>query len=264
MLRIVIMFSILSLFPQNSFAKDLLLSGSSTLFPVAKKAAKAFEKKTGKKVAVSGGGSSNGVKNALAGKALGMASRKLKSKEESSGAVAHTLGLDGIVIVVHKDNPITGLTTAQIKDIYEGKVKDWKDVGSSKPGAIKAFGPDSSHGTNGAFLSMTKAAEDKLVYTGRKNVKKIFGDLASNKDAIAFSSYGMYSVKDRSKAMKLVEVDGKAPSLASIKDGSYPLVRPLNLVTKGEPAGIQKTFIEYILSAEGQKFVQEENYVPIN
>lgn len=257
----------LTLIPAQLSAKEKLqVVGSSTIMPIAKEASKAFAKKTKKIVIVKGGGSSFGVKHALADKGLGMASRSLKGKETAKGAVGSVIGQDGIALAVNVDNKVKNLTKEQITKIFAGEITNWKEVGGHD-GAIELLGPNKDHGTHGAFVSIMKL-KGKLAksFKGFKAHRQTMFNVQKKKNAIGWMPLGNFQQfvvhKKQFKANAIV-VDGVEPVVANVTNGTYPIVRPLNLVTKGQPTGLAKEFIDFILSPEGQELIAKHDFVPV-
>lgn len=225
----------------------------------------AFEKMSGHDMQIEGGGSSLGVKAALAGSVdVGGASRPLKDSEKEAGAVATTVAWDAIAVIVNKDNPVNELSIEQLKMINTGQITNWKEVGGNDEQIIVVTGPKTS-GTRAFFQEVVmddapftpkamQAAESVL------EVEKVIGF------KLAIGAVSTAAPKmDQVKIIKVKDASGNsyAPDRKNVKSGKYPISRPLNLVTKGAPAGNAKAYIDFILSEEGQKLVARK-CVPVN
>jgi phosphate transport system substrate-binding protein len=239
------------------------LSGSTTVQPLAEKLAEAFmTENTGLQIDVQGGGSSVGVK--AAGQAtsdIGMASREIKESElaEFPNLKIFVIARDGIAIVAHPDVPVSDLTVEQVRDIFSGKITNWKDLGGDDQNIIVASREEGS-GTRAAFEEMVMG-EDALIAASailQASNGAIRTTVSTTPYSIAYLSFGYLD-----DTVKSISIDGVAPTEPNAADGSYPIVRPLNMLTNGEPAGMVKAFLDFILSEAGQKLVVEDGYIPV-
>lgn len=249
-----------------SYGGDLRIDGSTTVLPIAQKAAEVFMKKhSDMKVFVSGSGSGTGIKALIDGTTqIATSSREAKEKEVASGKekgvalTGHKVALDGIVPVVHPSMNISNLTTEQLRDIYNGKTKSWKEVGGpNRP--ISIVSRDTSSGTYEVWeekiLKGDKVRADALLVASNGQAVQT---IAQNKFAIGYIGIGYID-----KSVKVLSVNGKTANNNSVRDGSWPIARPLFMYTNGKPAGTIAKFIDFMLSAEGQKIVNEVKYVSI-
>jgi phosphate transport system substrate-binding protein len=226
---------------------------------VAEKLAAAFkEKNPDVTVTIQGGGSGVGIKSAADGTVdIGAASRELKT-DETKMVVAHLLARDGIAIVVHPDNSVTGLTKDQIIQIFAGEITDWSEVGGNN-GTITVIAREEGSGTRGAFEEMVMG---ETLITDKAILQPSNGALRTSVSttplAIGFLSLGYID-----STVKPLAVDGVAPTPENCKSGRYPVVRPLYFLTKEQPTGAVKAFIDFCTSSEGQKIVQDEGYLSI-
>jgi phosphate transport system substrate-binding protein len=233
-------------------------AGSTTVQPLAEKMAAAFEAKNPNiTVTIQGGGSGVGIKSAADGTVdIGAASRELNPDEPK--LVKHLLARDGIALVVHPDNPVTGLTKDQIIQIFAGEITDWSAVGGSG-GTITVISREEGSGTRGAFEEMVMG---KTLITDKAILQPSNGALKTSVSttplAIGFLSLGYVD-----SSVKTLEVNSVAPTQENCKSGKYPIVRPLYFLTKEEPTGAVKEFIDFCTSSEGQEIVQEEGYLSI-
>jgi len=234
------------------------LVGSTSVQPFAEMLAQEFEKKhPGHQVEVQGGGSTAGlqaVRNGIAD--IGTCSRSL-TKEEEAEFTGIRVARDGLAVVVHPSNPVGGLSLQQIQDIFAGdKIANWKDVGGNDL-AINLITREESSGTREAFvkLVMGKAAIARRALTQESNgaVKEL---VKHDRAAIGYMSLGLVG-----KELKVVAVDGVAPSVAEVVSGKYPLVRPFLFVVKGQPNPAAQLFIDFVLSSDGQKLLEQEGLV---
>jgi phosphate transport system substrate-binding protein len=247
-------------------AEDLKIDGSTTVLPIAQKGAEVFMKKNPQiKVFVSGSGSGTGIKALIDGTTdIATSSRDAKEKEVASGKAkgvnltGHKVALDGIVPVVHPSMKINDITVEQLRDIYNGKLTNWKELGGpNRP--ISVVSRDTSSGTYEVWeekiLKGDKVKADALLVASNGQAVQT---VAKNKFAIGYIGIGYID-----KSIKMVKVNGATASAKSVRDGSWPISRPLFMYTNGKPAGAIGQFIDFMLSKEGQKVVNEVKYVSI-
>lgn len=239
------------------------ISGSTTVQPLAEKLAEAFmTENTGVRIDVQGGGSSVGVKAAGEGTSdIGMASREIKDSEleEFPNLEIFVIARDGIAIVAHPDVPVSDLTVEQVRDIFSGKVTNWKDLGGEDQNIIVVSREEGS-GTRGAFEEMVMGEDALIAATAilQASNGSIRTTVSTTPYSIAYLSFGYLD-----DSVKSISIGGVAATEPNAADGSYPIVRPLNMLTNGEPAGMVKAFLDFILSEAGQKLVVEDGYIPV-
>ncbi len=235
-------------------------AGSTTVQPVAESIAAAFMSKyPGVKVVIQGGGSGVGVKSAAEGTVdIGAASREL-TPEEATKVTPHVLAKDGIAIVAHKSQTVSNLTKAQVADIFTGKITKWSQIGGPDK-TIHVIAREEGSGTRAAFEEMV--LPKGAVITSNAILQPSNGALrtavAGDPDAIGFLSFGYLD-----DTVKAFSIDGIPATVENAKKGTYPIVRPLLFLTKGEPKGIVKEFINFCLGPAGQEIVAKD-YIPVN
>jgi phosphate transport system substrate-binding protein len=240
----------------------LTITGSSTIAPVAAEIAKRFEKShPGVRVDVQTGGSSRGVTDAASGLAdIGMASRALKPDET---VTAHLIALDGVAMIVHGSNAIPALTKEQVIGIYTGKLTDWSAVGG-KAGQITVVNKAEGRSTLELFCHHfgLKNADIKahvVIGDNEQGVKTVAG----NPGAIGYVSIGTAQIGVESGvSIRMLPMDGVVASTKTVLDRTWPLARPLNLVTKGEPTGLVKEFIALAQSKDVDDLITDLAFVP--
>ena len=244
----------------------LVLTGSTTVLPIAQLCAEKFmDQHPDVNISVRGGGSGVGIAALIDGTCdIAMASRPMKTKELKSARgkginpLATVIAKDGIAIIVHPSNPLSEITLAQLKDIYTGKISNWKDVGG-KPGKIVVISRDVASGTFEVFkkivLKGAKTRADALMLASNKAVATT---VEKTPGAIGYVGLGYISSK-----VKALAVDGVEPTKETVVSGKYKLARPLYLYTDGKPKGLAKEFIDFVLSPEGQKIVDKIGFVPV-
>lgn len=243
----------------------LVLTGSSTVAPLAAEIGKRFEEShKDVRVDVQTGGSSRGVHDARIGLAdIGMVSRSLYDNEKD--LTAHTIALDGVTIILHESNPVQALTAKQISDIYTGKIRDWSAVGPGS-GAIVVEHKAEGRSTLELFLEhfklkATEVRADVIVGDNQEAIKVIAG----NRLAIGYVSIGAAEFEvENGTLIKPLPLDSVEPTLEAIRRRQFPIIRELNLVVKGEPQGLAKEFITYAQSGAVDDLVKELSYVPLD
>ena len=247
------------------FAQKLTIQGSTTVLPIAQAAAEAYmDNNPDADITVRGGGSGTGIAALIDGATdIADASRPMKDKEiktareKGINPVAHIVARDGIAVVVHPDNPINEISIQDIKAIYTCEISRWDKIGGK--GSIVVVSRDAASGTFEAFnelaLNNAKLTDAALMLASNLEIART---VAQTPGAIGYIGLGYLS--DDVKALK---VEGILPSEATVNDGSYPLARPLFMYTNGNPKGLAKGFIDFIMSTTGQEIVKEAGFVPV-
>ena len=249
----------------------ITIKGSDTLLPLAQRLAEEFMAiNPDVMISVTGGGSGVGIAALIDGTTdIADASRAIKDEEKTQAEtkgispVENKIADDGLSVIVNPKLGITQLTVAQVKDIYTGKVKNWSEVGGPDL-QIVAIARDNSSGTYTYFKEEVLADEeyraDALTEPSNGNIVKNVGQTEG-----AIGYVGLAYLNDSVVALGIATEDGGAyviPSVATVQDGSYPISRPLFMYTNGEPADVLKAFIDYAVSADGQKIVEEIGFIP--
>jgi phosphate transport system substrate-binding protein len=251
----------------SALSGTINVAGSDTMVNMAGEWAQKFmAANPDVQVAVKGGGSGTGIA-ALLNKTVDVAdaSRELKDEEKTQ---AQTAGLnpvttavarDGVGVIVNTANPVTDVTEENLGKIYRGEITNWKDVGGGDA-PIVLLGRDSSSGTY-AFVQEEVVGKEKTYAKAMQNLQSnqaIVDQVGKSPNAIGYVGLGY-----ENDTIKVIAVDGKKADTASVLDGSYPLSRALNMITNGEPTGVVKAYLDWILGADGQKIVTEQGFVPV-
>ncbi|MCD4671881.1 MAG: phosphate ABC transporter substrate-binding protein [Anaerolineaceae bacterium] len=248
---------------EEAASGSISVAGSTTVQPLAELFSEAFMAANADvTIDVQGGGSSVGVKAAGEDTSdIGMASREIKDSEltEFADLVIFTIARDGIAVVVNADVPVDDLTLEQAQNIFAGEITNWSEVGGPDE-AIIAVSRDEGSGTRAAFEEMVMGKE--LLITENAILQPSNGAVRTTVSTTP-ASIGYLSFGYLDDTTKPVLIDGVAPSEENASNGSYPVVRPLNMLTNGEPKGVIKAFLDFILSADGQAIVSEESYLPV-
>jgi len=265
---IVSLMIVCSLFAGNVLAaeKDIVVKGSTTVLPISQACAEVFmDQNASVNISVQGGGSGVGIASIIDGTCdIGNASRPIKDKEIATAkekgvdVFANIVARDAIAVAVHPSNDINGLTLSQIKAIYTGEFSNWSQVGGSDS-EIVVISRDSASGTFEAFnelaLDKEKVRPDALLQASNSAVAT---SVANTPGAIGYIGLGY--VNER---VKVITVENIMPSKETVNSDTYPLARPLFMYTNGEPTGAVKEFIDFVMSEEGQKLVEENGYISV-
>jgi phosphate transport system substrate-binding protein len=238
--------------------RGLTLSGSTSLQPFAEKWADAYRaRRPDLSISVQGGGSTAGIQAALSGAAeIGLSSRSL-TPQEAREVVAIAVARDGIALVVHPKNPVSDLDLDQVRAIYAGRIRNWRQVGG-RNAAITVISREDGSGTRAAFdtlaLASTPIAASTLVQDSTGSVRQM---VASDAAAVGYISIGLIDT-----SVKALKVRGVEASEANIDAGAYPLVRPFLFIFPAPPQGPARDFIDWILGPEGRELTRREGLLP--
>ena len=239
----IILFLMLILSGCGINKQEIPLGGSNTVSPLMEAMIDDYKAEYPSEILTyDGPGSSKGIEGIKNGiYQFGFLSREIKDSEKEEGMTVSTLALDGIVVIVNKNNPITNLTKEQIHDIYTGKITSWTELGGS--GKISVVARDSASGTRSAFddlLEIDSVTTNAILYDSNGAVTQA---VEQNKDAIGYISFATF--EKNKEFLKGVNVDGVSPTTENVMTDKYKLYRPFVMVYYPEK-----------LSNEGQKFLQ--------
>jgi phosphate transport system substrate-binding protein len=229
------------------------------------------------RISVTGGGSGTGIAALVNGTVdIANASRKIKAEETSEAKknginpVEHIIARDAIAVIVNPNNPVSELTLQQISDIYSGKYTNWTEVGGENRPIVR-LSRETNSGTHVYFLETVLRLgnkEDKTLFSMDTlllpSSEGIISEVRDNPNAIGYDGLG-YVPKD----LKKIAIAKKAgepyvlPSIATVNDKTYAIARDLYMYTNGEPTGIIKAYLAWILSDEAQQIVADLGFVPV-
>ena len=249
--------------------EKIVVTGSSTVAPLMSEIGRRYEElHPDVRVDVQTGGSSRGVADARKGLAdIGMASRA--AKPEEADLMWFTIARDGIAMIVNSESPIaslpeTGLTSDQVRAIYRGEVQSWSELGG-RDALITVVHKVEGRSTLELFLAFfglgnAECKPDVEVGDNQQAIRTVAGD----PDAIGYVSIGTAEFEaQRGTPIVLIPVDGARPSTEAVRDESFPLSRPLNLVTRAAPVGAVEDLIEFARSTAVHDLVEEQFFVPV-
>jgi phosphate transport system substrate-binding protein len=242
---------------------SLTIAGSDTMVNMAQGWAEAFQTAN---PGVKGGGSGTGIA-ALLNKTVDFAnsSREMKPAEISQAGtsginpVATKVARDGVAMIVNPANTVENLTLDQLGKIWAGTIKNWKEVGGpDKP--ITLVSRDPSSGTY-EFVTTAVLKGGKFAVSAKLlgSTQAVVDEVTADPNAIGYIGVGYEST-----SVKVLGVDGIQASVDTVTDESYPLWRYLYMYSNGEPTGVAKAYVDWILGEEGQLIVTDQGFVPVN
>jgi phosphate transport system substrate-binding protein len=245
----------------------IVIKGSTTVLPITMKAVEAYKKLRPQiNISVEGSGSGNGIKSLLEGTTdIANSSREIKKEEIEKGAASGkkikeiTVAHDMLVPIVHPSNSVKNLTKDQLKAIYDGTIKNWKEVGGSDE-KIVVVSRETSSGTyeywNEAIMKSGDVRKDSLVQASNGAVVNV---IANNKKAIGYIGYGYVT-----KSIKVLQVNSIEATIANGKSKKYPISRELYMYVDENKYNQQtKDFVSYLLGPQGQKIVVDAGYLSL-
>jgi len=228
------------------------------------------------RISVTGGGSGTGIAALINDTVdIANASRKIKEEEtaeaQANGVepVEHIIARDAIAVIVNPENPVSQLTLKQISDIYSGKISNWSEVGGDDRPIVR-LSRETNSGTHVYFLETVLRlgnSDDKTLFSTDTlllpSSEGIIAEVRQNPNAIGYDGLG-YVPKDL-KMIAIAEEEGGAyvlPSIPTVNDKTYPIARDLYMYTNGEPTGIVKEYLDWVMGSEAQQIVAELGFVP--
>jgi phosphate transport system substrate-binding protein len=254
--------------PGSADENTIVIDGSTTVGPIAKAFAEFYmEQNPDVNITVSESGSGNGAKSLINGTCdIADMSRFMKDKEFAAAVengvmpVAHVVAMDGLPVLVHPSNPITGLTVDQVRDIYLGKIANWKELGGPDKKII-AISRDTNSGTYETFENLVMKKEkiaEGVEYVGSNGAVR--QRVQSTPAAIGYAGLGFVD-----RTVKALTINDIEPTALTVSSGKYPIARPLFMFTNGYPKlGTNlHAFITLYLQPKGQEIVDSIGFIPV-
>ena len=264
--------AIVTALPLAASAAPVTIKGSDTMVILGQRWAEEYmHKNPNNPIQVTGGGSGTGISALINGTTdICQSSRAMKPAEKSklrdrynTTGVEIPVARDGLAVYVNSSNPLTDITVSQLKEIFTGKLTNWKDIGGPDSKII-VYSRENSSGTYVFFKENVLEGRD---FSPRAQTMP---GTASVVNAVSKEKFGIgYGGAAFAKGIKILKVKkdegspGIAPDLKTVTDGTYPLARPLFFYVRNKPSGDIKTFVDFVLSDEGQKIVDKVGYYPI-
>lgn len=247
----------------DALTGKLTITGSSTVAPLVAEIAKRFEQlHPNVRIDVQAGGSGKGITDTRLGVSdLGMASRSLKADE--ADLTAHQIAADGVGLIVHKTNTIETLSKNQVTAIYSDKVNSWADLGGVQEN-VTVIHKAEGRATLEVFLKYfsidnTTVKADVIVGDNEHGVQTVAG----NQGAIGYVSIGTAEADiKQSVPIRLLPLDGVEANTSNVANGSFPMSRPLNLVSDATPSVLAIEFIRFCQSPEVHDVIKAQYFVP--
>lgn len=253
--------------------KSITIKGSDTMVHLMSSLAEAYMKKnTDVQISVTGGGSGTGIAALINGTTeICASSRDMQQKEKDDAKskginpVERSIAFDGLAVIVHPENPISELTIDQIKKIYTGVTKSWKELG----GPDEPIGILSRESNSGTYVFFQEHVLNKENYSPTVKLMPASSSIAQSvsQDKWSIGYLGLAYAKEAKVKIIKVKKDDKSPAVMpdhnTVLDKSYGIARPLFLYFNGEPKDNLKSFLDFALSPEGQKIVEETGYITL-
>lgn len=242
-------------------AEGLRYAGATTLQrDFMPEATRQFEKEFGVPITISGGNTKAGLQALLDGSAdLAGSGRFLTAAEKASGLVETLIGWDALTVVVHATNPIENLTMEQLQRLASGKITNWREVGGRDLPVLFVVAPSGS--------GMRDAVERLVLQGGTISSRAIICMVVADADLQVAQLPAGFTILSNSMVdaenLKKVRLSGELPTAQSVAAKRYPLVKPLLLVSKGQPRGGVAKFVNFSRSAEGQAILARK-FIPLS
>jgi phosphate transport system substrate-binding protein len=256
------------------------VEGSDTMVNVAQAWAENYDKLHPEvSVQILGGGSGVGIASLIAGNCdMANTSRKMKADEiaratakQGAAPIEHVVGYDALAIYVHKDNPIDSISLEKLAEIYGdgGTITKWSQLGVTIPSGADKITWLNRQNSSGTYAYFREAVlgdkrDYKMGSINQSGSKDVISLIANTPGAIGYS--GMGYATNQVKMLKVSRKKGEpgvAPSVENVHNNTYPITRPLQIYTIGQPKGAVKAYLDWIKSAEGQQVVLDKGYVPV-
>jgi phosphate transport system substrate-binding protein len=245
--------------------ETLTIAGSTTVLSINEECKRLLmEENPDLRISVSGGGSGHGIRAVGAGEIdIGAASRDIKPEEMEMypDLKPFIIGRDSVAIVVHPSNPVEDLTMEQTSKIFAGEIKNWEGVGG-EDAEIHVYTREEGSGTRDCFEKFVMEPLERNI-AGEASVRKGNPEMRQTVSADE-KSIGFLSLGYLDPSVKALKIDGVEATVENVLSAEYPIVRSLYLITRGEPSELEKVFIDFVLSENGQRVVEDTGYIRIS
>ena len=253
----------------NESTGNVVTAGSTSVQPLSEELAAAFmDANQGITVEVQGGGSGQGIK-AITEKIadFGALSRNIKDEEKASVTKEYVIAKDGVAVIVNTESKVENLTIEQIKKIFTGEIKNWNEVGG-EDAPIVVVSREEGSGTRGAFTEITgvmvkDAAGQEIDNTTKDALVQGSTGAVMQTVATTPNTIGYISLGSLGDTVKAVKVENVTPTTATVLSGEYKISRPFLYAAGGELSEAAQKYIDFVMSAEGQKIVEENGFIPV-
>ena len=249
-------------------ADTLQIEGSTTVGPIADAFAEYFQSiYPDLKITVKKTGSGDGAAALVDGRCdIADMSRFMKDTEFKEAVaknifpVAHVIAMDGVCVIVHPSNPVKAVTREQVRDIYKGKIKNWRELGGPDM-PIVPISRDTSSGTYETFHELVMAKQEMAANVEYVNANpQAHARVRNTQGAIGYVGLGFVDSN-----VKALEIDKIKPSRKTISSGTYPVSRPLYMFTNGYPklGSMTHRFVTFHYTEKGQELIEAKGFVPL-
>ncbi len=245
---------------------QLQIIGSTSVLPLADKIADAYmESHPQTLIQVQGGGTSVGISSTGEGIVeMGSASRDvLAGEQQKYPDLKHfAIAFDGIAIVTHPETQIPALTLEQIRTIFSGEINNFSQVGG-EDAEIVLVAREEGSGTRARFENLVMSPNGQAAPINASAILQTSNGAVRTTVAETPHAISFLSMAYLDESVHVVAVDGVLPGMETLQDNTYPLIRPLYLLTREEPQGLSRDFLDFVLSPEGQEIVRQQGYLPV-
>ena len=252
----------------DSLSGALTIEGSDTMVNLAQAWAEQFmDENPNVMITIRGGGSGAGIASLINGTVdFSLASRDVREAEFEEGAavgveiVEHVTSYDGIAVIVNPASGMTEISKDDLGKVYRGEITNWSEVGGDDVNIV-LLGRDTASGTY-AFFEEIIVGDDADYAQSMRNLatnQAIVDEVRNNPGAVGYVGMG-YLVDD----VVVLEIDGTLGSIEEVRNGSYVLARRMLMNSDGEPTGLARDFLNWVLGPKGQQIVSEEGFVPVD
>ena len=244
---------------------SVVIAGSTSVQPLSEAMSEVYmEENPDVTVEVQGGGSGHGIKSIEDGIAdIGSLSREVGEDEKGSISEEYVIAKDGVAVIVNADVNVDDLSLEQIKGIYTGEITNWSEVGGDDA-EITVVSREEGSGTRGAFTEITGVTVDDVDNTTKDALVQPSTGAVKETVSTTPNSIGYVSLGSLDDSVKVLTVEGVEATSENVVSGDYKIQRPFVYVVGSEVSETAQAFIDFAMSDEGQKIVEENDFIPVN